>query len=96
MWDDPGRVRSQIKTYCTVERNGTPDVAAASSQPDRRKSKFGLRHGIKLIELYAMTKSEFGFSTIPPRTSGGNVRSSVPLNSTVGLGIWQKYQITQD
>ena len=48
--------------YCTVERNGTPDVAAASSRRHHRKSKFGLRHAIKLIELYCMTKSEFGFS----------------------------------
>jgi hypothetical protein len=36
-----------------------PDVPARRTQPDHRKSKFGLRHGIKLIELYAMTKSEF-------------------------------------
>jgi hypothetical protein len=35
------------------------DVAAARAQSYDRKSKFGLRHGIKLIELYAMTKSEF-------------------------------------
>ena len=35
------------------------DVSARRTQPDHRKSKFGLRHGIKLIELYAMTKSEF-------------------------------------
>ena len=36
-----------------------PDVAAAGSQSCDRKSKFGLRHAIKLIELYCMTKSEF-------------------------------------
>ena len=35
------------------------DVFAASSQSCDRKSKFGLRHGIKLSLLYAMTKSEF-------------------------------------
>ena len=45
--------------YCRVERNGTPDVSAASSRRDHRKSKFGLRHAIKLIELYGVTKSEF-------------------------------------
>ena len=38
------------------------DVAAPLAQPDHRKSNFGLRHDIKLIELYVMTKSEFGFS----------------------------------
>ena len=38
-----------------------PDVAATSSQSCDRKSKFGLRHAIKLIELYYMTKSEFDF-----------------------------------
>ena len=35
------------------------DVAAAGSQSCDRKSKFGLRHDIKLNELYVMTKSEF-------------------------------------
>jgi hypothetical protein len=35
------------------------DVVTASARRDNRKSKFGLPHGIKLIELYAMTKSEF-------------------------------------
>jgi hypothetical protein len=35
------------------------DLVIAFSQPDHRKSKFGLRHGIMLIELYAMTESEF-------------------------------------
>ena len=35
------------------------DVAATSSQSCDRKSKFGLRHRIKLNELYAVTKSEF-------------------------------------
>jgi hypothetical protein len=46
-------------TYCRVERNGTRVVAATSSRRDHRKSKFGLRYDIKLIELYVMTKSEF-------------------------------------
>ena len=35
------------------------DVVIASSRSCDRKSKFGLRHAIKLIELYCMTKSEF-------------------------------------
>ena len=35
------------------------DVFAASSQSCDRKSKFGLRHGINLGQLNAMTKSEF-------------------------------------
>mgnify|MGYP005646991453 CR=1 FL=1 len=38
-----------------------PDVAMPGSQSCDRKSKFGLRHAIKLIELYCMTKSEFDF-----------------------------------
>jgi hypothetical protein len=48
--------------------------------PERHESKFGLRHGIKLIELYAMTKSEFLFSMIRLRKSNHNVRDpdSVP------------------
>ena len=61
------------------------DVVIDSSQSCDRKSKFGLRHGIKLTELYAMTKSEFWFSMIPPRTSDHNVRSFVPVNSTVKI-----------
>ena len=39
------------------------DVVIDSSQSCDRKSKFGLRHAIKLIEIYGVTKSEFGFST---------------------------------
>ena len=35
------------------------DVAARIARPDHRKSKFGLRHAIKLIELYGVTKSKF-------------------------------------
>jgi hypothetical protein len=45
--------------YCRVERNRTGDVATPIARRDHRKSKFGLRHGIKLIEFYAMTKFEF-------------------------------------
>jgi hypothetical protein len=35
------------------------DVAPSRSRRDHRKSKFDLRHAIKLIELYCMTKPEF-------------------------------------
>jgi hypothetical protein len=52
-----------------------------------RKSKFGLRHDINLIESYVMTKSEFWFSMIPPKISGKNIRSFVQLNSTVDRSI---------
>jgi hypothetical protein len=38
---------------------GTPLVFATSFRRDHRKSKFGLRHAKKKIELYCMTKSEF-------------------------------------
>ena len=55
------------------------DVSAARSRSCDRKSKFGLRHAIKLNQLYCMTKSEFWFSMIPPSTSGGNIRSFVLL-----------------
>jgi hypothetical protein len=34
--------------YCRVERNKTRDVAPSRSRRDHRKSKFGLRHAIKL------------------------------------------------
>jgi hypothetical protein len=44
--------------YCRVERNGTADVATPIARWDHRKSKFGLRHALNLIELYCMTKSE--------------------------------------
>ena len=53
--------------------NGTRDIATASARRDHRKSKFGLCHTIKLIELYGVTKSEFWFSIAWLRTSGGNV-----------------------
>ena len=62
-------------TYCRVEWNKTPDVAPSIARLDHRKSKFGLRHVVKLTELYYMTKSEFWFSMIPPSYRGGNVRS---------------------
>ena len=52
----PSRSKAQ---YCRVEQNGTRDVATSIARPDHRKSKFGLRHAIKLIELYCVTKSEF-------------------------------------
>jgi hypothetical protein len=35
------------------------DGAMSLARRDQRKSKFGLRQGIKLIELYALTESEF-------------------------------------
>ena len=38
-----------------------------------------------------MTKSEFWFSMIRPRTSGRNVRSSVPLNSTVCTNLLLRF-----
>ena len=50
---------AQQAIYCRVEQNGTGDVTATSSRRDHRKSKSGLRHDVKLIELYVMTKSEF-------------------------------------
>ena len=34
--------------YCKVELNKTSDVSAANARRDHRKSKFGLRHDIKL------------------------------------------------
>jgi hypothetical protein len=55
----------------------------ASSQSCDRKSKFGLRHRIKLNSLYTVTKSEFWFSMIPPSYRGCNLRSFVPLKFTV-------------
>jgi hypothetical protein len=57
-----GRVHVGIRIlleYCKVEQNKTPDIATPSSRRDHRKSKFGPRHGVKLIELYGVTKSEF-------------------------------------
>jgi hypothetical protein len=35
------------------------DVVTTGSRRDYQKSKFGLRHRIKLNELYTVTKSEF-------------------------------------
>ena len=81
------RCYSDLFCYCRVERNRTRDVAAPLARRHHRKSKFGLRHDIKLIELYVMTKSEFGFSTIRLSKRSHNVPSSVPLNSTVHLFI---------
>ena len=75
------RGRARLTVY--PPRIQIAEIAAPSSQSCDRKSKFGLRHAIKLIELYCMTKSEFWFSMIPPRTRSRNFRSSVPLNSTV-------------
>jgi hypothetical protein len=68
----------QLYTVNEVERNKTVNVAATSSWRDHRKSKFGLRHAIKLIELYGVTKSEFCFSIAWLRTSGRNVRDLDP------------------
>jgi hypothetical protein len=34
--------------YCRVEQNGIADVAPSIARPDHRKSKFGLRHVVKL------------------------------------------------
>jgi hypothetical protein len=34
--------------YCRIELNKTPDVFAANFRRDHRKSKFGLRHDIRL------------------------------------------------
>jgi hypothetical protein len=42
------------------------EVAASIARPNHRKSKFELRHAIKLNLLYWVTKSKFGFSMIPP------------------------------
>ena len=35
--------------YCVIEKNRTWGVVIAPARRDHRKSKFGLRHGIKLI-----------------------------------------------
>ena len=60
--------------YCRVGYNGTRDVAITLAQPDRRKSKFGLRHAIKQNNFYCVTKSEFWFSMIGlSNKSNGNV-----------------------
>ena len=45
--------------YCVVGWNKTREVVIAPARRDHRTSKFGLRHGIELIEIYAMTNSEF-------------------------------------
>jgi hypothetical protein len=66
-------IANLLTTYCKVERNGTADVATPIARRDHRKSKIGLRHRIKLIELYTVTKSEFWFSMIPPSYTRGNV-----------------------
>ena len=52
-----GRGRVGLTVY--PPRIQIADVATPRSRPDHRKSKFGLGQGIKLIELYALTKSEF-------------------------------------
>jgi hypothetical protein len=67
-----------VTDYCTVEWNKTRDVAAPSSRRDHRKSKFGLRHAIKLNEPYCMTKSEFWFSIAWLRTRSRNVPNLDP------------------
>jgi hypothetical protein len=38
--------------YCKIEQNKTRVVAPSRSRRDHRKSKFGLRHAIKLNSLY--------------------------------------------
>ena len=48
---------------------------APLARRDHRKSKFGLRHSIKLNQIYCMTKPEFWFLMIPPSKRTGNVRS---------------------
>jgi hypothetical protein len=48
-----------IFSYYKLERNKTADVATSRSRRDHRKSKFGLRHAIKLIDIYCVMKSEF-------------------------------------
>ena len=53
------KVLGKNKKYCRVERNGTGEIVAPRTRPDHRKSKFGLRQGIKLNYFYALTKSEF-------------------------------------
>jgi hypothetical protein len=77
----PRRGRAGLTVYPPMIQ--IRDVAPASYQWCDRKSKFGLRHAIKLNMLYCITKSEFWFSMIPPRTRGSNVASSVLLNYTV-------------
>ena len=54
-------ISDAAKSYCRVERNETRDVAPCLAQLDRRKLRFGLRKGIKLIEFVCVTKSDFYF-----------------------------------
>ena len=42
------RSSPEVRVYCQVERNGTLDVSASLARRDHRKSKFRLRHDIKL------------------------------------------------
>ena len=49
--DAPYRCYTQLNLvleYIRIEQNRTADVVAASARRDHRKSKFGLRQGIKL------------------------------------------------
>ena len=52
-------VLNLVLEYCKLEKNTTWDIAASLARRDHGKSKFGLRHDIKLIEFYLMTKSKF-------------------------------------
>ena len=69
------------------------DVVVNFPQPDYRKSKFGLCHAIKQIELYCMTKSEFWFSMIPPSRNDHNFLSSVFPNYTVPGSYYSNYYL---
>ena len=79
-----GRRRSwePIASYqcCIIFRTGTYFPIQTTT---RSKIGPGGRQGIKLILRYALTKSKFWFSMIPPRTRGDNVPSSVSPNSIV-------------
>ena len=48
--------QADLRTYCRVERNGTADVSLSIARPDHRKTKFGLRHAIKLINDFFFSK----------------------------------------
>ena len=70
------RGRARLTVY--PPRIQIRDVAISIARRDHRKSKFGLRHAIKLTESYGVTKSEFWFSIAWLRTSDLNVRNLDP------------------
>ena len=72
------RVKDYTYWFCKVGQNKTRGVAPSRSRRDHRKSKFGVRQGIKLNELYALTNSEFWCWIAWLRRRGGNVPNLDP------------------